>query len=141
MQYLSFVVQALGLPAALAGMRPDDIPADAAVPLPGWRALPYPKGGELRYRPPLVTDRDYPAEARDAGVEGTTLLRLEVDPKGQIVACGVERSAGLAELDEAACRIYRSRARFQLRNIPEKIILRAPVIWRLETAPNDRKGP
>jgi periplasmic protein TonB len=54
-----------------------------------------PRGG-YQIRPP------YPAEARRAGAEGTTLLRVHVAADGRIDQLHVERSAGHAALDRAA---------------------------------------
>ena len=139
MGYLFFIVHALAASAAMVA-QPQTGAASSAAPEAGWRSVTYPNAGELRYRLPQVTDRDYPPAARDAGIEGTTVLRLEVDPQGQIIDCRPARSVGDAGLDEAACRIYRTRARFKLRNIPQKIVLHAPVVWRLEPAVEQRIG-
>lgn len=101
-------------------------------PALAWRTVAYPNGGELRYIPPQVEHRDYPRAALRAGAEGRTIVRLHVDPHGQIISCETVEAAGWPELDERACEIYRARGRFELRNIPETIVLLAPVRWRLE---------
>jgi protein TonB len=45
--------------------------------------------------------------------EGTVVLLLSIGLTGRVEACQVTRSGGLAELDRAACRSLRSRARFE----------------------------
>ena len=128
--YALLMLTALAAPAHASGGG-----GSASIAEAGWRTVRYPDGGELRYLPPRVTEKDYARFARDAGVEGTSLLRLEVDRAGRIRDCGVLRSAGLPALDESACRIYRSRGRFQLRNIRRNLVLHAPVVWKLEQDP------
>ena len=85
----------------------------------------------MHYALPRVSARDYPAAAKAAGVEGTSLIGLTVSPEGQIIRCDIVESAGLAELDERACEIYRARARFRFRDIKSNLYFRAPVVWKL----------
>jgi protein TonB len=59
-----------------------------------------------------VSDADYPASAIRAEEQGTTGFRLTVGPDGRVTACSVTSSSGSAALDQATCRIMRSRARF-----------------------------
>lgn len=49
----------------------------------------------------------YPASARRQGVQGTTLLRVFVARDGRVTDVGVERTAGHADLDEAAADAVR----------------------------------
>jgi protein TonB len=49
----------------------------------------------------------YPRAARLRGAEGVTLLRLLVAPSGRVERVEVERSAGHADLDEAAAAAAR----------------------------------
>jgi len=92
--------------ARATGPRPSEPPAAAGGPslaavAPPSAAGPQitltarPRGG-YQIRPP------YPAEARRAGAEGTTLLRVHVAADGRIDQLHVERSAGHAALDRAA---------------------------------------
>jgi protein TonB len=59
-----------------------------------------------------VSDSDYPASALRNEGEGTTGFRLTVGPDGRVSNCEVTSSSGSAALDQATCRIMRSRARF-----------------------------
>ena len=59
-----------------------------------------------------VSDSDYPASALRGEEEGTTGFRLTVGPDGRVSNCEVTSSSGSAALDQATCRIMRSRARF-----------------------------
>lgn len=49
----------------------------------------------------------YPASARRQGIQGTTLLRVFVASDGRVTDVGVERTAGHADLDEAAAEAVR----------------------------------
>jgi protein TonB len=49
----------------------------------------------------------YPASARRQGIQGTTLLRVFVASDGRVTDVGVERTAGHADLDEAAADAVR----------------------------------
>lgn len=108
---------------------------DPASIHPGWHVVSLPGGAELRYLPPHVSDADYPARARRADAQGTSVLRLQVDLSGQIIDCSIVRSSGFPDLDERACPLYRSRARFELRGMTQTITLDAPLSWRLEDGP------
>lgn len=58
------------------------------------------------------SDVDYPAAALIAGEQGTVEFSLTVGPNGRVTACTVTSSSGSATLDEATCRIMRTRAHF-----------------------------
>jgi TonB family protein len=49
----------------------------------------------------------YPATARRQGIQGTTLLRVFVASDGRVTDVGVEKTAGHADLDEAAADAVR----------------------------------
>lgn len=55
---------------------------------------------------------DYPAEALRANEQGTTGFNLTIGPDGRVADCRVTSSSGSAALDQATCRILRSRARY-----------------------------
>ena len=112
-----------------------DLASDPAPIRPGWDAVGFPDGTELRYLLPHATDADYPARARRVDAQGTSLLRLQVDTSGHIMDCTTVRSSGFPELDEQACLLYRSRARFEPRGMTQPITLHAPLTWRLESGP------
>jgi protein TonB len=59
-----------------------------------------------------VSDADYPTSAIRAEEQGTTRFRLSVSPDGRVGDCTVTGSSGSSALDNATCRIMRSRARF-----------------------------
>lgn len=101
------------LPASPVGSItvPDGPPAPPGVPfveLGGGGTLP-PVGGEPRVatvpdREPRVREEvrlEYPAEARDADVDGEVELLVTIDVNGRVVAVKVLRGAGYG-LDEAA---------------------------------------
>ncbi|MCJ8158090.1 energy transducer TonB [Sphingomonas sp. LaA6.9] len=53
-----------------------------------------------------ISDSDYPKAARDAGVEGATIMRLLVSSKGEVTECQIARSSGSALLDQKSCAIW-----------------------------------
>jgi TonB family protein len=55
---------------------------------------------------------DYPAAALRGNHQGTTGFRLTIAPNGRVTNCAVTASSGSAALDQATCRILRSRARY-----------------------------
>jgi TonB family protein len=55
---------------------------------------------------------DYPAAALRANEQGTTGFRLTIGPNGRVTACEITQRSGSAALDQATCRILRSRARY-----------------------------
>jgi protein TonB len=55
---------------------------------------------------------DYPAAALRSNDQGTTGFRLTIGPNGRVTDCSVTSSSGSAALDQATCRILRSRARY-----------------------------
>ena len=59
-----------------------------------------------------VSDSDYPASALRNEEQGTTGFRLTVGPNGRVTDCQITSSSGSSALDQATCRIMRSRARF-----------------------------
>ncbi len=78
----------------------------AALPPPPQRAVP---------RAPLssyVSQDDYPASAMSRGEQGTVRFALDIGPDGRVTGCTIVVSSGSSALDNATCRIMRSRARF-----------------------------
>jgi protein TonB len=55
---------------------------------------------------------DYPAAALRGNDEGSTGFRLTIGPSGRVTDCQVTASSGSSALDQATCRILRSRARY-----------------------------
>jgi protein TonB len=60
----------------------------------------------------LVSNDDYPASALAANQEGTTGFRLDVGTDGRVTNCTITESSGSSALDNATCRIMKSRAKF-----------------------------
>lgn len=115
--------------AAQAEERREPSPAPVR---PDWVTITLPDGVELRFLPPAVSFEDYPKVATRNGVEGTSVLLLQVAPSGQIISCTTARSAGMLALDEQACLLYRTRARFELRGATQPQTFQAPVEWKFE---------
>jgi protein TonB len=55
---------------------------------------------------------DYPAAALRGNDQGTTGFSLTIGTSGRVEGCTVTSSSGSAALDQATCRILRSRARY-----------------------------
>jgi protein TonB len=55
---------------------------------------------------------DYPAAALRGNDQGTTGFSLTIGTNGRVEACSVTSSSGSSALDQATCRILRSRARY-----------------------------
>ncbi|HEV7661562.1 MAG TPA: TonB family protein [Allosphingosinicella sp.] len=83
-------------------------PAPAPPPPPRF-SLPRRARANLNYY--FSTD-DYPAAALRGNEQGTTGFRLTIGTNGRVTACMVTLSSGSAALDQATCRILRSRARY-----------------------------
>lgn len=79
-----------------------------APPRPTQAAPATPKGRRLSW----ITQDDYPGSALRAEEEGTTSIRVEIDASGRVTSCAVTGSSGSATLDDATCRLYTRRARF-----------------------------
>lgn len=62
--------------------------------------------------PQFITADDYPALALARGEEGVVRAMVAVDANGRVTACVVTGSSGSPSLDEASCRLIRSRAMF-----------------------------
>ena len=81
-----------------AGALPARPPAARAVPVNPLYAF--------------VAREDYPAVALRADEQGRTEFRLDVDDRGFVRGCTIVASSGSGPLDNATCRIMRSRVRF-----------------------------
>ena len=105
-------------------------PLENAPVRPNWRIVQLAEGAVLRYLPVAPTLKDYPKAAIRAGAEGTSLIRLKIDPLGEIMDCTTARSSDWQILDEAACVLYRTHGRFELR-ATKPVSVVAPVRWKL----------
>ena len=89
--------------------------------------------------------RDYPAEARAAGAEGSVGVQLGIGPDGRVGDCTVTRNSGVASLDAATCRILRERASFPpARNAagrPSRGFVEGTVEWLLPAGTGAARRP
>jgi protein TonB len=84
----------------------------------------------------LFNTDDYPSDALSNEDEGSTTVRLSIGTDGRVTGCTVSSSSGSRSLDNATCRVLRSRARFT----PAKLSNGQPttdsytqrITWRLE---------
>jgi protein TonB len=105
-------------PIAAVPSAPPFVPTPTAPPAPPLPPAPPPP--PRRVEPAharanlasYVSDADYPSSAIRAEQQGTTGFRLTVGTDGRVTACSVTSSSGSSALDDATCRIMRSRARF-----------------------------
>lgn len=76
---------------------------------------------------------DYPRQARRQRIEGSVLVHLQIDPKGQVQSANVARSSGNQELDEAARKAVMSASCSPYMENGRAIAVRAvqPVSFRL----------
>jgi protein TonB len=84
--------------------------APPAPPPPPPRVVP-PQRARANLNSYFSSD-DYPAGALRAEEQGTTGFRLTIGPNGRVTDCTVTASSGSSSLDQATCRILRSRARY-----------------------------
>jgi protein TonB len=59
-----------------------------------------------------ISNDDYPVSALSRNEEGSVRFRLTVGADGRVTNCVITSTSGSAALDNATCRIMRSRARF-----------------------------
>src|SRR5947199_10312581 len=89
--------------------------APPAPPAPPASPAPVPGGAEPVPRSELqayIGESDYPVAALAKHLQGIVGIRLIVGTDGRVLGCTIAHSSGVAVLDEATCRILRSRARF-----------------------------
>lgn len=86
----------------------------------------------------LITDEDYPADARDGDHEGAVVVRLQIDSRGRVTGCSVEESSGFESLDTQTCKLLQLRASYtparDTRGRPVSASVAARINWRLEEA-------
>ena len=87
----------------------------------------------------LFVDGDYPAAALAAREQGEVGFSLEVGPNGRVSGCTITRSSGSAALDDATCRLIRSRARFtpalDAAGAPAPDRIAGKIVWKLPPEP------
>jgi len=105
--------QAAPATQAHGGPPPIFVPDHQNPPAP--EPVPPPPPERARPRAPLasyILPQDYPPGAVLARTQGMVAYGLRIDPQGRVTACRIVASSGSAALDEATCRILRSRARY-----------------------------
>lgn len=105
------VTQAPPPPTVVSVPRPPVIsapPPPAVVAAPSQAVGASPKGRRANW----ITTEDYPGSAQRAGEEGTTAIKVQIDEEGRVTSCSVTGSSGSAALDDATCKLYQRRARF-----------------------------
>jgi periplasmic protein TonB len=85
-------------------------PAPVPAPPPPPRVVP-PQRARANLNSYFSAD-DYPAAALRGNDQGTTGFSLTIGPNGRVTDCQVTSSSGSSALDQATCRILRSRARY-----------------------------
>ena len=108
-------------------------PAPPAPPAPAIVTKASSVKGNLQG---LFSADDYPADAQRNDEQGTVGVSLSIGTDGRVSGCNVTSSSGSRSLDNATCRILRSRARFT----PAKLSNGQPtadtysqrITWRLE---------
>lgn len=126
-------------PTGSIDFRPAPAPMPKVIPVP---PQPIAKAVE----PPRVVkgaairsfgfgNDDYPNDALRAGESGITRVRVTVSADGRATDCAVTGSSGSYSLDQAACRLVKSRSRFAPakdtagKTVEQSITL--PITWRL----------
>lgn len=105
------VTQAPPPPVVVAVPRPPVISAPPPPPVvaaPSQAEGASPRGRRANW----ITTEDYPGSAQRAGEEGTTAIKVQIDSDGRVTACTVTASSGSSALDDATCKLYQRRARF-----------------------------
>jgi len=110
-------------------------PPAAPAPTPPRPAAATPAPVILTDWPFRPDDLDYPAAAMRGEEQGTVRYRVEIGPEGRVSACTILGSSGSSAIDQATCRIVRSRARFaparDSAGNPVPDFREAEVTWRL----------
>lgn len=86
-------------------------PPAPVPPAPPPRRVVPPQRARANLNSYFSTD-DYPAGALRNNEQGTTGFSLTIGTSGRVDACSVTSSSGSSALDQATCRILRSRARY-----------------------------
>lgn len=95
-------------PPAPVVLPPPPQPAPAPPPPPRVSQAAGLKGDVTRY----FSADDYPPGALRAEAQGRTVVSLSVGADGRVSNCTVSSSSGNSDLDNATCRIARSRVRY-----------------------------
>jgi TonB family protein len=82
-----------------------------------------------------VSDNDYPPDALQNDEEGTSVVRLTIEPDGKASACGIVSSSGSRALDLYTCAIFVRRAEYHpaldAAGRPVRSVLFTRLTWRI----------
>ena len=99
---------------------------------------PPPPPRQVVYLPPQLLKKvepPYPSSAREKGLEGTAVIRVEILENGQVGDVAVKKSSGHQELDEAAIKAVKKwrfvPAKDKDTGDPVKCFTNFPVVFRL----------
>jgi protein TonB len=98
-------------PAVYVPPVPQITPPAPAPPAPPPPRIVPPQRARANLNSYFSAD-DYPAAALRGNDQGTTGFSLTIGPNGRVTDCQVTSSSGSSALDQATCRILRSRARY-----------------------------
>ena len=90
---------------AAAPSAPEEPPAPAHLSRPSPEYM-----GSIQRR--LVRVKHYPALARSQGKEGTVMVRIILDRRGNVLASRIESSSGTPSLDDATTQMVQQAAPF-----------------------------
>jgi TonB family protein len=83
----------------------------------------------------FITSDDYPPQANDEDITGTTRMVLLVDETGRVADCSITATSGAAILDVQACSLLKARARLtpatDATGKPAKGRLTTAIRWQL----------
>jgi protein TonB len=81
------------------------------------------------------SDDDYPQDAARNEESGRTGFRIDIGTNGRVTNCTITSSSGSRSLDDATCRILRSRARYtpatDSNGQPTTDSVSSSITWRL----------
>ena len=84
----------------------------------------------------LFRSEDYPTSALEREEQGTVTVSMQIGTNGRLTGCNVTKSSGSRTLDNATCRVLRSRARFtparDTSGNPTSDTKSQSITWRLE---------
>ena len=95
------------VPVTPLAATPATVPVAAPV-APTVSKAAGPKGDPSSW----VTTDDYPSDALNAGAQGTTKIKWEINTSGRVENCVVVASSGNSSLDRAACSNVTRRGRY-----------------------------
>jgi periplasmic protein TonB len=108
-------------------------PAPAAPPPPKISQQAQAKGNPGSW---FNAETDYPPDARRAGTQGRTVIRVTVGTDGRISGCTVTASSGSSSLDDVTCKVAQRRGRYtpakDENGNPMTSTATIPVRWQLQ---------